>query len=136
VTRVLVDTSAFFAALDATDQMSRASADGWSRLVAAHRVGEVEATTHSGVVVECSALVQRRLGMEAVRALHRDLFPLVDVVWVDEALHERSVSALLAADRRDVSLVDWTSFELMRAEGIRTAFAFDDDFERQGFSLW
>jgi predicted nucleic acid-binding protein len=44
------------------------------------------------------------------------------------------VSALLAADRRDVSLVDWTSFELMRARGVSAALAYDDDFAAQGFT--
>jgi len=29
----------------------------------------------------------------------------------------------------------WTSFEIMRRRGIGTAFAFDDDFARQGFEL-
>jgi predicted nucleic acid-binding protein len=43
------------------------------------------------------------------------------------------VAALLAAATSDVSLVDWTSFELMRRKGIETALTFDDDFERQGF---
>jgi uncharacterized protein len=45
------------------------------------------------------------------------------------------VSAMLAAGQRDVSLVDWTSFELMRRLGVNTAFAFDDDFAEQGFDL-
>jgi predicted nucleic acid-binding protein len=34
---------------------------------------------------------------------------------------------------RGISFVDRTSFELMRAEGIARAFAFDRDFARQGF---
>ena len=38
--------------------------------------------------------------------------------------------------RRDVSLVDWTSFELMRELGVVQAFAFDDDFASQGFSAF
>jgi predicted nucleic acid-binding protein len=33
-----------------------------------------------------------------------------------------------------VSLVDWTSFELMRRQGIERAFALDADFDRQGFA--
>jgi predicted nucleic acid-binding protein len=33
------------------------------------------------------------------------------------------------------SLTDAASFELMRREGLRTAFAFDDDFRTAGFEL-
>jgi len=41
---------------------------------------------------------------------------------------------MLAAGRRDVSLVDWTSFELMRQRGVDHAFAFDVDLDDQGFT--
>jgi len=36
--------------------------------------------------------------------------------------------------RRDVSLVDYTTFEVMRREGIRQAFAFDPHFAEAGFA--
>ena len=55
------------------------------------------------------------------------------MVFVDEDLHRAAVTALLAGVRRRVSLVDWVSFELMRRRRIERAFAFDRDFERQGF---
>ncbi len=45
------------------------------------------------------------------------------------------MSSLLAASRRSVSLVDWTSFELMREERLIDAFAFDDDFAAHGFTV-
>lgn len=41
---------------------------------------------------------------------------------------------MLAAGRR-VSLVDWTSFLVMRRRGITTAFAFDADFAAEGFQV-
>ena len=88
--------------------------------------------THSAVIHECSALVQRRLGMAERRDLHGRLLPLFDIEWVDAAISDRAVSALMAADRRDASLVDWTSFEVMRRRAIRIAFAFHDDFVAQG----
>jgi len=53
---------------------------------------------------------------------------------VDEALHQSGVTALIASGRRDVSLVDWVSFELMRRHGIGRAFSFNEDFARQGFT--
>lgn len=91
--------------------------------------------THSYVLVETSALVQRRLSPAAVRDLHHSLMAPVGVVWVDELLHRSAVTALLAGARRRVSLVDWVSFELMRRQGIERAFAFDEDFAAQGFEL-
>ena len=91
--------------------------------------------THYGVALESSALVQRRFGMDAVRELHDGLLAVLAVEWVDEALHSRAVTAMLTSGHRRVSLVDWTSFELMRARGIRYALAFDADFEQRGFRL-
>ena len=39
----------------------------------------------------------------------------------------------ITAIRRKVSFVDWVSFEVMRRAGVASAFAFDADFETQGF---
>lgn len=90
--------------------------------------------THNYVVVEAVTLVQRRLGPDAARDLLEAVLPPIDVVWVGEELHEAAVAAFLAGVRRKISLVDWVSFELMRRRGIETAFAFDRDFARQGFT--
>jgi len=45
------------------------------------------------------------------------------------------ISALLAAAKKNLSLVDCVSFELMGNLGIRTAFAFDAHFKDAGFGL-
>jgi len=91
--------------------------------------------THSYVVVEATALVQRRLGIAAVRDLSGALLGAVETRWVDREWHDAAYGALLAAGQRGVSLVDWASFELMRRLGIERAFAIDVDFERQGFAV-
>jgi len=132
---VFVDTSALYAVLDLDDPRHGEAAQIWQWLLEERRTGAVRCCTHSAVVTEASALVQRRLGFDALRDLHRATLPLVDVVWIDEELHGRAVAALLAAGRRDVSLVDWTSFELMRAAAVSSAFAFDAAFADQGFEL-
>ncbi len=87
----------------------------------------------SYVLVETFALLQSRLGMEAVRCFDKDILPVVRVHWVSESDHLASVSALLTAGRRQLSLVDCVSFTVMRQLQIRRAFAFDSDFADQGF---
>jgi predicted nucleic acid-binding protein len=134
IRRVFVDTSALYAVLDRSDAQHLDASTIWARLLDALELGVVELVTHGSVVVEATALVQRRLGMEAVRALLDDVVALMDVIWVDAALHERATTALLAAGARHISLVDWTSFETMRSLGIEEAFAFDDDFVQRGFT--
>ena len=127
---LFVDTSALYAMLDANDRYHPAAAETWRALLAD------EATlllTSNYVLVETFALVQHRLGIEAVRAFQQDVVPVLTVLWVDAEVHQAAVAALLAAGRRDLSLVDCTSFELMRRHGLDTAFTFDADFEEQGF---
>jgi predicted nucleic acid-binding protein len=127
---VFVDTSAFFALLD-LDSDDRAPA---AAVLQRFQADGEPLVTHEYVVVETIALVQRRLGMGAVRRFVDDLLPLVEIEWVDPALHAAAREAMLAAGQRGVSLVDWTSFLVMRRRGIGTAFAFDDDFAAHGFA--
>src|SRR5437868_4750966 len=89
----------------------------------------------SYVMVETFALVQSRLGMDAVRVLAADVLPLLRVVWVDADLHSAALTALLTAGRRQLSLVDCASFETMRRLNVRRAFTFDDHFAEQGFEV-
>lgn len=131
-TTVFVDTSALYALVDASDDCHSAAAGDWHRLLAGVEAGTLAGLTHYGVVLESSALVQRRLGMAAARRLHEDLLAVLSLEWVDEALHTRAMAAMVAAARRDVSLVDWTSFELMRSRGIDYALAYDSDFDDRG----
>ncbi len=133
---VLVDTSALYALLDADDAAHREAAAGWHRLLDGIAEGSLAALTHYGVVLESSALVRHRLGLSALRDLHDALLPMIEISWIDEGLHTRAVSAMLAAGRRGVSLVDRISFELMRTRAVDRALAFDDDFAEQGFLLF
>jgi predicted nucleic acid-binding protein len=128
---VFVDTSALYALLASQDPRHQQADNLMKRLRGERR----HLMSSSYVLLETAAIAQRRLGTEAVRTLHEDFEPLLDVAWVDRQLHDAAMTALLAADRRGVSLVDWTSFTVMRRQHVDTAFAFDGDFERQGFSL-
>jgi len=127
----LVDTSAFFALLDADDVHGGRAREHLREALAAG----IDLVSHEYVVVETIALVQRRLGLDALRRFLDDLLPVVEIAWVDDALHVEAREALLAAGRRNVSLVDWTSFLVMRRRGIRQAFTFDPDFGSEGFEV-
>jgi uncharacterized protein len=128
---VYVDTSALYATIVADDPDHGAAASTFSQL----RGEAAVLRTTSYVLVETTALLQARVGVRAVRALHDDLRAVLEVTWVEQYLHDAAMAALLAADKRRQSLVDWVGFSLMRQEGIATAFAFDDDFSAEGFQL-
>jgi uncharacterized protein len=126
-----VDTSAIYAILDHGDP---------NHPRARHAVGQLRAedarlVTHAYVVVEVVALVQRRLGLVTVRRFVDDLLSIMEVIHVDAALHSEALEALLAAGQRNVSLVDRTSFLVMRRHGIGRAFTFDADFAGAGFEV-
>jgi uncharacterized protein len=54
------------------------------------------------------------------------------VHWASEADHRAGVTALLTANRRQLSLVDCVSFLGMRQLKLKTAFAFDRALNTQG----
>src|SRR4030043_1667310 len=129
--RAFIDTSAFYALLDRDEESDRRAKDAWTILL---KNGNT-LITNNYVLVEAFALIQHRLGIEAVRGFQNDILPLVNVEFVDGELHRSGVSALLSASRRNLSLVDCTSFEMMRTLEIRTAFAFDPHFKEYGFYI-
>ncbi len=124
-----VDTSAWFALLDADDQHHAAARKAW---LAALKATDTLVTSNY-VLVETVALVQHRLGIDAVRVLWRDLLPMVEVEWVTVEEHAAAMAALVAAGRRGLSLVDCTSFQVMQRVAIEDVLGFDRHFEEQGF---
>ena len=129
MTDVFVDTSALFALLVESDDNHEAARAAAPSL----RDQDAGLVTSSFVVLETVTLLQVRVGIAAVRIFYRDVLPLLNVAWIDEALLHRAMSALLASSRRRISLTDWSSITLMRERGIVHVFAFDEDFARQGF---
>lgn len=125
--RVFVDTSAFFAILDRSDDRHAAASRAFDDLV------EADLVTHAYVVVESISLARRRLGSAAAFALLDALLPLVEVIIVDASLHQEAVHGFRTSGGAR-SVVDETSFAFMRRESIAQAFAFDRDFHSAGFT--
>ena len=128
---IFVDTSALYAVLDRDDKNSAPATATWRELLEADQTLLVT----NYIIVETTALVQHRLGIEAVRVLAGEIMPVLEVHWITEADHMHAQNALLATDRRKLSLVDCSSFHAMRTRLLRTAFAFDPHFREQGFEL-
>jgi predicted nucleic acid-binding protein len=129
--KVYVDTSAFLAVLNAADAFHVRAAAVWADLLDQ----SAELMTNSFVLLETYALVQNRLGLEAVRTLAGDVIPLFVIKWVDADLYQQAVNIYLTANRRQLSLADCSSFAVMRNDHIVKAFSFDNHFREQGFEV-
>jgi uncharacterized protein len=126
---VFVDTSALYALVDRTDPRHPDVSQGLRALAGRPLL------THSYVVLESAALAECRLGRAVSHRLLRDILAPVEVVYIDESTHLAATGAYLAAGSRGPSLVDFASFEVMRARGITRAFALDRHFAEAGFEL-
>jgi predicted nucleic acid-binding protein len=127
---IFVDTSALYALLDADDANHPHARQAWQQWLEqpAHFV------CSNYVLVETIALIQRHLGIVAVRRFQEELLPIFQIRWIEADLHRAAMSALLTVDRRQLSLVDCTTLELMRRLGLRVIFAFDGHFTEYGFT--
>ncbi len=127
---VFVDTSAFLAVLNREDRYHEQAARQWRRFIDE----EERLLCNNYVVVETTALLQRRFGLEAVRALEGNVLRAMAVIWLDETAHQQAVTALLSANRRQLSLVDCSAMTTMRLLGLKRIFTFDAHFDDYGFN--
>lgn len=120
------------AVLNLDDRFHDAAAEAWSRLVG----GDALLLTSNHIVVETTAVIQHRRGIEAVRVLSERVLPMLTVEWVTPADHAQAMAVVMAAGRRQLSLVDAVSFTLMRRLSFERAFTFDPHFDEQGLQRY
>jgi uncharacterized protein len=130
--RALVDTSAYFALLDADDAnhaqalaiRDRIIAEGW-RLF-----------TTSFILAETHALLLNRLRREiATRFLRTMDESPTTLVWVTPADVRRAKAIIYQYTDKDFSLTDAISFAVMERLDIHLAFTFDRDFAQYGLTV-
>ena len=126
---VFVDTSGLFALLVRNDAMHQRARESFAYF-AKKKAGLY---TSSFVLVETTALLQRHIGLESVRDFNLKILPLIEVIWVDSEWCARAVQRLFVQGKKELSLVDCLSFEIMESRSISRAFAFDEHFEDAGF---
>ena len=128
---IFVDTSAIYALADSADPNHQAAV---RRLQQILDQGE-EMLTHNYVLLESIALLQARLGLAQAARFANDSTNFI-IEWIDKSLHLTGIRQLQKSGKRRISLVDHISFLVMRRRHMRVAFAFDPDFESEGFQLF
>lgn len=129
--KVYIDTSAFLAILNRDDRFHNQAKTVWLRLLD-DGAGLV---ANSYILLETAALLQNRMGLDAVRTFFLDIHPLLEIDWIDAALFSLAVSLLLSTHRKGLSLTDCTSFLTMQKLKLSKVFAFDPHFAEQGFEM-
>ena len=124
---LFVDTSGILALIDRDDR----SHPGTTEAFALGRSQPL--VTHEYVVVETLAVARRRFGARVAADIIDRVLPAIEVTPVDPELHAAALVAFRESIDSSVSLVDRTSFALMRREGIARAIALDADFRTAGF---
>jgi predicted nucleic acid-binding protein len=127
---IFVDTSAFFALLNAADRNHGIANATLSQFSEERRV----LLSTNFIVAETHALLLARLGYrpatEFLRAIDVSAVAIERVTSTDE-LAAREI--IYRYDDNDFSLTDALSFAVMQRLGLTAAFTFDRDFARFGF---
>jgi len=129
--KVFIDTSAFYALMDRSDNNHKEAAGLWTYFLEK----DFCIQTSNYIILETMALLQNRLGFEAADLWYRDVLSLAEILWVDKSIHNLAHELWLSFGRRKLSLVDCVSFVTMRHYKIEKVFGFDKHFGEQGFEI-
>jgi predicted nucleic acid-binding protein len=75
-----LDTSAILALFDADDPRHPEVDSAWKEII----LSDEPLVSSNYILVETLALVQSRMGMEAVQAVQRDIVPLLEIEWFEQ----------------------------------------------------
>ncbi len=131
---IFVDTSAWLALVDRNDR-DHARARTVNARIGRGEFGQPITTNY--VLQETLTLVARRLGPGSAAELNASIrrSRQLSTFWIERVHHEEAVALMAQHDDKDWSLTDCTSFLVMRALGVGTAFALDADFAQAGFAV-
>lgn len=126
---VFVDTSVFLAVLAEDDNNNVVASETLASLAES---GE-QLITSNYILIESYALIQRRMGMNAIRDFQDKILPSLMIVWISMEEHQRAMGQFLSENRRTLSFVDCSSFEIIQKLQVEKVFTFDGHFREQGF---
>jgi predicted nucleic acid-binding protein len=133
VSRVFIDTSAFVALRNRSEQEHEASRSAFEQLVTRRE----SLFTSSYVFSETYTALLVRVGREEAVTWGRLMRAgsAIEIVTIDDDLAEDAWRLLENHEDKAWSHVDATSFALMERERSTVAFAFDRHFERRGLQV-
>ena len=126
---IFLDTSLIYALADRHDEFHGVARHRFDLALRSRR----PLVTHSYVLVETMAPLQRRLSLQAALEFSRDA-AVLEIEWVGANLHREALAAL--SDGAPTSFVDQVSFAVMRHRGITEALTLKPNFVAAGFQLF
>jgi len=130
---IFVDTEAWFALTDKSDQYHNRAVEIYPKLLNSYR----HLTTTNLVIAECYILIRRSIGHRPGIAFLENLgaSPRVIKIYSDSVLEKAAEETLQKYQDQDFSYTDAVSFAVMNQYGIEQAFSFDVHFVTAGFTL-
>ena len=134
--RLFLDTSAFVAIEDLDDGNHRRALEFREKMRRGNTPFRTLFTSNY-IVDESLTLLRFHCGHHIAVAFRKALATskLVEVLWVTGALEKAAWNIFEKRSDKEYSFTDCTSFALMDAEAIRTAFTFDEHFSQQGYNV-
>lgn len=131
--RVFVDSGAWIALALARDPLHERAVETWGSLLEAR----ARLSTSVLVVIETFTFLDRNARRDVALAWKESLRAVEGLVTLEPkpAEIEHAFEHLRRSDLHQLSVVDATSFVLMKREKIRVAFAFDHHFAAVGFRM-
>lgn len=130
---LFVDTGAWFALADESDKHHDQAVNIYPDLLK----GSHHLTTTNMVVAETYILIRRVIGHQPANRFLQNIggSPRVLKIYSDYTLEEIAEDILMQYDNHDFSYTDAVSFAVMKENGIKKAFTFDQHFVTAGFTI-
>lgn len=133
--RYFVDTGAFYAAKDPSDQYFAAAVAFMEKV---RRTPTIQLVTSNFIVDETLTLIRMRLGHQAAVQFGQQIqeSEVVEVVHITEALEEWAWQIFVKHSDKAYSFTDCTSFAVMEERSLSAAFTFDEHFAQHGLNVF
>ena len=131
--KIFVDTGAWFAIADKSDQYHNQAVGVYPRLFKDNDY----LTTTNLVIAETYILIRRTMGHQPAVTFLRNIgaSPRVGKIYSDQTLEQDAQNILGKYQDQDFSYADAVSFATMKHHGIDRAFSFDQHFITAGFTI-